>query len=195
MQPAVFLDRDGTMLHDVGYLSRLDDLRWYPWTIDAVRLLNRAGFLVLVLTNQGGVALGLLTESFVERVHDEMATAIDASGGHVDGWFYCPHHPHAQVEALRIACDCRKPRPGMVRAAQRAFDIDLARSFVVGDTVADLGLAECIGARCVLVRTGHGASEVARRGNAMPGAVYVADDLMAATSWILTDRGGPDEAA
>jgi len=83
----------------------------------------------------------------------------------------------------------------MVRAAQRAFDIDLARSFVVGDTVADLGLAECIGARCVLVRTGHGASEVARRGNAMPGAVYVADDLMAATSWILTDRGGPDEAA
>jgi D-glycero-D-manno-heptose 1,7-bisphosphate phosphatase len=185
MRPAVFLDRDGTMVRDVGYLSRIEDLEWFPWTIDAVRLLNRAGFFVFVTTNQGGVGLGFYPESFVHLVHREMASVISASGGRVDGWYYCPHHPDAEIPSLRVVCDCRKPGPGMVRQAQQQFAIDLARSFVVGDKAADVGLAKSVGARGVLVRTGYGEMELARRGGVMADAAHVTANLMEATSWIL----------
>ncbi len=124
-RPAVFLDRDGTMVHDVGYLSRREDLRWFPCTIDAIRLLNRAGFLVFVTTNQGGIGLGFCTEDFVREVHDEMSAFVAASGGRVDGWFFCPHHPNAIDERLQIACECRKPKPGMIQQAADRFAIDL----------------------------------------------------------------------
>lgn len=194
MPPAVFLDRDGTMLHDPGYLSRLDELRWFPWTMDAVRLLNRAGFLVFVITNQGGIALGLFDEAFVGAVHDRMRADLAAAGARVDGWFYCPHHPRGEIAALRIECDCRKPRPGMVRQAQARFDIDLGRSFVVGDKATDPALAAAVGARGVLVRTGHGEAELARAGGAMPNAAFVSTTLMEAVSWILMQAGHPAEA-
>jgi D-glycero-D-manno-heptose 1,7-bisphosphate phosphatase len=191
MRPAVFLDRDGTMVRDVGYLSRLEDLEWFPYTIDAIRLLNRAGFLVFVTTNQGGVGLGFYPEAFVRQAHAEMAATLAAAGGHVDGWYYCPHHPRARIEALRLACDCRKPGVGMVRQAQQQFAIDLARSFVVGDKVADLGLARAVGARGVLVRTGYGEVELARAGGTIADATHVAAELMEATSWILAQHRGP----
>lgn len=182
------------MIHDVGYLSRLEDVRWFPWTIDAVRLLNRAGFLVCVTTNQGGVGLGFYPEDFVRQVHDEMAARLAASGGQVDGWFHCPHHPLALVESLRVECDCRKPRPGMIRQAAGRFEIDLSRSFVVGDKLADVEMAAGVNARGVLVRTGYGDAEVQRHGGAVPGAAYVAADLMDATAWILLHTGHPREA-
>ena len=184
MRPAVFLDRDGTMVRDVGYLSRLEDLHWFPYTVDAVRLLNRAGFLVFVTTNQGGIGLGFYSETFVRDTHQEMAAFIAAGGGRVDGWFYCPHHPRATIDALRVTCDCRKPGPGMVRQAQKQFAIDLVRSFVVGDKAGDLGLARSVGARGVLVRTGYGEAELARMGQAAHDA-HVSLNLMEATSWIL----------
>jgi D-glycero-D-manno-heptose 1,7-bisphosphate phosphatase len=193
MRPAIFIDRDGTMVHDVGYLSRLEDLHWYPWTIDAVRLLHRAGFLVCVTTNQSGIALGFCTDTFVRRVHDEMSAAIVEAGGRVDGWFYCPHHPQAQIDALRLDCDCRKPRPGLIRQAQERFPIDLARSFVIGDKSADIGLASSVGARGVLVKTGYGESELTRHDGQMPGAAHVAADLLAATTWILRESGHPKD--
>lgn len=189
-RPAVFLDRDGTMVHDVAYLSRLEDLTWFPWSIDAIRLLNRAGFLVIVTTNQGGVALGLYEEQFVNDVHAKMRERLDAGGARVDGWFYCPHHPQAVVESLRLDCDCRKPKPGMIRQAQAKFDVDLDASFVVGDKFADLGLARAVGARGILVRTGHGAAELSRHGGEAPDAAFVAETLMEATSWILSTRAG-----
>lgn len=183
------------MVHDVGYLSRLEDLRWYPWTVDAIRLLNRAGLRVFVTTNQGGIGLGLFDEDFVKRVHEDMAAYIDAGGGRVDAWFFCPHHPRARIDALRVECDCRKPRPGMIRQAQAAFDLDLAHSFVVGDKTADLGLAASVGAQGVLVRTGYGATELAQHGETLAGAAHVAADLMEATSWILSVCGHPHAAA
>ena len=191
MTAAVFLDRDGTMVHDTGYLSRIEDLRFYPYTIDAIRLLKRAGFLVFVTTNQGGVGLGFYPETLVGRVHAVMEDAILAGGGRIDGWYYCPHHPRATIDALRVDCDCRKPLGGMVRQAQAQFDIDLERSFVVGDKMTDLGLATTIGARGVLVRTGHGDAELHREGGTAPGAAFVALDLMEATSWMLVQSAGP----
>ena len=190
MRPAVFLDRDGTMVRDDGYLSRLEDLHWFPYTVDAVRLLNRAGFLVFVTTNQGGVGLGYYAEAFVRRTHEVMAAYIAAGGGRVDGWYYCPHHPRATIDALRVNCDCRKPGPGMVRQAQQQFPIDPARSFVVGDKAGDLGLARSVGARGVLVRTGYGEVELARMGGAAL-AARVSTDLMEATSWILEQAAAP----
>ena len=167
MQPAVFLDRDGTMIHEVNYLARREDLRWFSWTKDAIRLLNRAGYLVFVVTNQSGVGLGYYPEQFV------------------DGWFHCPHHPRATVAGLRLECTCRKPGRGMIDQAASAHDIDLARSFVVGDKHLDVALAATCGGRGILVRTGHGEDELARMGNVMPGAAFVAAELMEATSWIL----------
>jgi D-glycero-D-manno-heptose 1,7-bisphosphate phosphatase len=194
-RPAVFLDRDGTMIHDPGYLGRLEGLHWYPYSIDAVRLLNRAGFFVFVTTNQGGVGLGLVEESFVHTVHESMTNRLELAGARVDGWFYCLHHPRAVIESLRIACDCRKPGPGMVRQAQQQFDIDLARSFVVGDKRSDVGLGRAVGARGVLVRTGHGETELAALSNDGGSADFVAADLMAAVAWLLRESGHPADRA
>jgi len=195
MKPAVFLDRDGTMIHDADYLSRLEDLQWFPWTIDAVRMLNRAGFVVCVTSNQGGIGLGRYTEAFVRHVHAEMTATLDASGARVDGWFYCPHHPNAIVAELRIDCDCRKPRPGMIHQAQQQFDLDLARSFVVGDKQTDVDLAGSVGARGILVRTGYGERVLAQAGGSIPAAAHVAPDLMEAVSWILRESGHPKAAS
>jgi D-glycero-D-manno-heptose 1,7-bisphosphate phosphatase len=189
----VFLDRDGTMIHDVGYLSRVEDVQWFPWSIDAIRLLNRAGFLVCVTTNQGGIGLGFYDEALLQSVHRTMAAALETAGGRVDGWYFCPHHPLAKDEALRSECDCRKPQPGMIRQAAQDFAIDLAQSFVVGDKIADIGLAANAGARGILVKTGYGQAELSRHGGVVPGAAFVADTLMEAVSWILRERGFPRE--
>ena len=192
-RPAVFLDRDGTMIHDVGYLSRIEDLRWYSFGIDAIRLLNRAGFAVFVTTNQGGIALGFCDEAFVKKTHEVMSKDVATSGGHIDGWFYCPHHPLAVDESLRIDCDCRKPRPGMIHQAAARFDLDLTRSFVVGDKTSDVGLGTAVGARSILVKTGYGDSTLTKYGGNVPGAAYVAETLADAASWILTTSGFPRE--
>ena len=193
MRPAVFLDRDGTMIHDVGYLSRREDVRWFSSAIDAIRLLNRAGFAVCVTTNQGGVGLGLYEEQFVLDVHQEMSETLAAAGARIDGWFYCPHYPTAVVERLRVDCDCRKPRPGMIRQASERWPLDLSRSYVVGDKSADIGLAKAVGAKAVLVTTGHGDLEVRRHNGAVPDASHVAPTLLEAVSWILMDAGFPKE--
>ncbi len=192
-RPAAFLDRDGTLIHDVGYLSRLEDVQWFPWAIDAIRLLNRAGFLVCITTNQGGIGLGFYGPDLVRRVHASMCADVEASGGTIDGLFFCPHHPQATVEGLRIDCDCRKPKAGMIQQAQQEFEIDLARSFVVGDKMADIGLAKNSGARGILVKTGYGPAQLERHGGQAPGAAYVAETVLEAVSWMLMESGFPKE--
>lgn len=194
-KPAVFLDRDGTLIHDVGYLSRIEDVQWFPWAIEAVRLLNRAGFLVCVTTNQGGIGLGFYDEDLVHRVHKMLSADLAKSDARIDGFYFCPHHPRAIREDLRSDCECRKPKPGMIRQAQTAFDIDLSRSFVVGDKLADVGLAESVGAQGLLVKTGHGEAELHRHGGSLPGAAFVAETVLEAASWILTRAGFPREVA
>jgi len=181
---AVFLDRDGTIIKDIGYLSRLDQVTIYPWTIDAVRALNRAGLRVVVITNQAGVARGYFSEQVVEDVHRHLTSAFEAGGARIDAYYYCPHHPDGSVEGYAKGCGCRKPAPGLVERAARDLGLDPAQSFVVGDKWIDIGLAQAVGARGVLVRTGYGASEEA---NPRPGvkADIVVDNLAAAASWIL----------
>ena len=182
--PAVFLDRDGTMIEDVGYLDALDRIDVFPWTVDAIRMLNRAGFLVVVVTNQAGIARGLFTEAFVQETHRHLEARLEAGGARVDAYYYCPHHPDGTVAAFTRRCDCRKPGPGMIAQAAADLGLDPARSFVVGDTWLDVGLARAAGARGILVRTGKGA-ELEARPPAGVAADAGVDNLAAAASWII----------
>jgi D-glycero-D-manno-heptose 1,7-bisphosphate phosphatase len=183
-KPAVFLDRDGTLIEEAGYLDRLERLVLYPWSVDAVRVLNRAGFAVVIVTNQAGIARGVFPEAFVAAAHAHVRARLEAGGARVDGFYYCPHHPDASVAAYRKDCECRKPQPGMLRRAAAELDLDLARSFVVGDRWHDLEAGRAVGARGVLVRTGYGRTEEAAPGRGAT-AETIVDNLMAAASWIL----------
>jgi D-glycero-D-manno-heptose 1,7-bisphosphate phosphatase len=177
----VFLDRDGTLIEEVGYLDRIDRVRFFPYTVDAVRLLNRAGFAVIVATNQAGIARGFFDEAFVEATHQSLSATLEAGGARVDAFYFCPHHPEAGVGPYRQACDCRKPRPGLLRRAAEDLGVDLRRSFVVGDRAHDIAAGAAVGARGVLVRTGYGA----RVEPSEHGAAAVTDNLMGAVAWIL----------
>jgi D-glycero-D-manno-heptose 1,7-bisphosphate phosphatase len=161
LRPAVFLDRDGTINEDVGYLSEMAQLTLYPWAIDAVRLLKRAGYLVVMVTNQGGIGRKMIRPEFVAELHAEIDRRLAAGGARVDGWYHCPHHPEALVETLRADCRCRKPAPGMVLDAARDLAIEPTRSWVIGDKWVDVQLGQRVGARSILVRTGWGASQEA----------------------------------
>ncbi len=186
MHPAVFLDRDGTIIEEVGYLNRLDRVRFFPWTIDAIRSLNEAGLLVVVVTNQAGVAQGYYDEAFVRETHSHIDGRIRAGRARVDGFYYCPHHPSAKVEAYRRACECRKPGTGMLRQAGRDLDLDLTRSYVVGDRWGDVELGHAAGAKSVIVTTGYASAQDFRpAGAASPD--LVCDTLAAAAGWIIGD--------
>jgi D-glycero-D-manno-heptose 1,7-bisphosphate phosphatase len=184
--PAVFLDRDGTLIEDVGYLDRVGRVSIYPWTIDALRVMRRAGFKLVVVTNQSGVARGLFPESLVPEVHNHLAEAFARGGVSIDGFYYCPHFAQARLEQYRVDCGCRKPRPGMVEQAARELDLDVSRSYVIGDHWSDIGLANAVGARGILVRTGSGGSQSEESADGVRADVVVAD-LMEAATWILLD--------
>ena len=184
MSAAVFLDRDGTIIEEFGYLNRLDRVVFFPWSIDAIRALNAAGFRVIVVTNQAGVARGYYDEAFVRATHALIDQRVRAGRAYIDAYYYCPHHPEGRVDEYRAACECRKPSPGMIRRAEREFGIDPARSFVVGDRWLDVEFGRAAGARSILVRTGYGLNEEARPDDAVRPDL-VADNLMEAVAWIL----------
>ena len=181
---AVFLDRDGTMIEDVGYLDRLERLKLFPYTVDAVRLLNQGGFKVVVVTSQNGIANGLLTEDFLDTAHRHLSSVLQSGGARVEGYYYCPHSPHATVEQYRVECECRKPKPGMILAAAREHRLDLAASFVIGDRWRDIEMGMAAGTKAVLVQTGYGRTEATRPPPALR-SVPVTANLIEATGWIL----------
>jgi D-glycero-D-manno-heptose 1,7-bisphosphate phosphatase len=181
---AVFLDRDGTIIEEAGYPDRLDRILFFPFTIDAVRTLNAGGFAVVVVTNQSGIARGIVPEPFVAEAHDYIADRVRAGGARIDAFYYCRHHPDAIHPALRGPCDCRKPQPGLLRRAAADLDLDLTRSFIVGDRWQDIGAGQADGVRGALVRTGVGRDQEQQAG-ARPTAAVIVDDLAAAAAWIL----------
>jgi D-glycero-D-manno-heptose 1,7-bisphosphate phosphatase len=189
VRSAVFLDRDGTIVEDVGFLRRLDQLALFPWSVDAIRALNRAGLAVVVTTNQSGIARGMFTEAHVENVHRELEHRLEAGKARIDAYYYCPHHPTKGVVAeYARACDCRKPERGMIDRAARDLGLDPARSFVVGDTWLDVGRARAAGARAIMVRSGAGAEQERSMKPADLNADAIVDNLAAAASWILLNR-------
>jgi D-glycero-D-manno-heptose 1,7-bisphosphate phosphatase len=184
--PAVFVDRDGTLNREVDYLRRVSDLRLLPGAAAAVRALSAAGFAVVVVTNQSGVARGLIDPATLTAIHRTLERRLVAAGGRLAGLYVCPHHPEAGMPPLRRRCRCRKPAPGLVHRAVRELDLDLARSYCVGDTAADLGLAAATGTRGVLVLTGHGRRTAAAPAAGAP-AAHVARNFRAAAEWIIDD--------
>lgn len=182
-RPAVFLDRDGTLIEERGYLDRLDLLELFPWSVDAVRLLNRAGFATVVVTNQSAIARGIFDEAFLQSVHDAIDAHL-APHAQIDRYYFCPHLHDATVERYRQQCQCRKPGPGMIARACREMDLDPERSVMVGDRWLDVACGRAAGTRTVLVRTGHGAHE---EHAIRPGleADAILNNLMEAVGWIL----------
>ena len=183
-RPAVFLDRDGTLNEERGFLDRLELLALFPWTSDAVRLLNRAGFATVVVTNQSAVARGLIDEPFLHQVHAEVDARLARGGARIDRYYYCPHHEEGLEGPFRVRCGCRKPRPGMIEAAARDLDLDLSRSVMVGDRWLDVECGHAAGVHTVLVRSGHRALESERPGPEIE-ADAILNNLMEAVGWIL----------
>ena len=184
MKRAIFLDRDGTLNVDVGYLHRLEDLELFPFTADALRLLKRAGYTLIVVTNQSGIAHGLIDPGFVQICHDEMRRRLQAGGADLDALYYCQHHPRGSVKELSIECRCRKPLPGMVEDAVRDLGVDPEQSWVIGDKWLDVDLGHAVGAKSILVRTGWGSEQEERR-PASQRVDAICDNLIHAVSVIL----------
>jgi D-glycero-D-manno-heptose 1,7-bisphosphate phosphatase len=180
------LDRDGTICEDVGYLDALERLRLLPNSALAIAAAAKAGFQSVLVTNQAGVARGRFEENLVGEAHDRLRALLAERGARLDGIYYCPHHPEAEIARYRLDCECRKPRPGMLLRARDEMGIDLVASYVVGDRFRDLEAGARVGATPILVLTGHGQDELqyhAAEASARP--EYVAEDLLNAVRWIL----------
>lgn len=183
---AVFLDRDGTLNVEVDYLADPARLALLPGVPAALRRLREGGFRLCVVTNQSGVARGLLDEETLHRIHVRLAELLAAEGVALDSIGYCPHHPREGAPPYRRACRCRKPAPGLLEEAIERFGLDPARCYGVGDALRDVDAAEAVGARGLLVRTGKGARQE-RDARAAARVLDVVDDLPAAAEWILAD--------
>jgi D-glycero-D-manno-heptose 1,7-bisphosphate phosphatase len=155
-RPAVFLDRDGTINEEKNYLHRIEDFQFISGAPEAIKALNQAGYLVLVITNQSGVARGYFSLEDVEALHQHLAQCLAAVDAHVDGFYVCPHHPTAGEGELRRVCSCRKGEPGLLLQAAREHGIDLSKSFMIGDKEADIEAGENAGCTSLLVLTGYG---------------------------------------
>jgi len=180
---AVFLDRDGTIIEEVNYLRRVEEMIVFPFAADALRNLSAAGFLNVVVSNQSAVARGFLDEATLKTIHEELTRRLKKDGAVIDAFYYCPHHVEGTVEKYRKVCECRKPRPGLIFQAASDLQIDVTSSFVVGDQAADVGLARQTGCRSVLVRTGYGKTALKELNGLKPD--YVAENLLEAAEWII----------
>lgn len=185
MHKAVFIDRDGTINVEKEYLYLPAEFEFIQGVPEAIRLLNEAGFLVIVVTNQSGVARGYYTEEDVLLLHRHADALLATEQASVDAWYFCPHHPSGRG-SYSLPCRCRKPQPGMLLEAARRFDIDLEQSYMIGDKLADVGAGSVAGCRSILVRTGYGAEEE----QGVAAEVVVHDDLLAAVRWILSGGDG-----
>jgi D-glycero-D-manno-heptose 1,7-bisphosphate phosphatase len=182
MSLAVFLDRDGTINKEVGYLDDPADLHLIPGAAKAIRLLNEAGIPTIVVSNQAGVGRGYFSATTVTAIHEQLAKQLAVQGAHLNDIYYCPHHPNE-------GCDCRKPKSGMLLQAAQEHSIDVRQAFVVGDKASDLDAGRRVGCRTVLVLTGYG--EQARK--TFDGAGfepdYISAHLYDAVKWILKEEG------
>ncbi|OLE52342.1 MAG: D,D-heptose 1,7-bisphosphate phosphatase [Acidobacteria bacterium 13_1_20CM_3_53_8] len=156
---AVFIDRDGTISDEVGYVNHPSRYKVYPYAAEAVRLLNEHGWLAILVTNQAGVARGYFAEEMIEKVHEILRRELESGGAHLDAVYYCAHHPSVGEPPYRFDCDCRKPKPGLIFRAAEEFNIDLEDSWMVGDRYGDVELARNAGVHSAFVLSGYGRGE------------------------------------
>jgi D-glycero-D-manno-heptose 1,7-bisphosphate phosphatase len=183
---AIFLDRDGTINEQMGYINHLTRFRIIPGAAEAIRRLNDLGYLTIVVSNQSGVARGYYPLELVHEIHKLLEQKVkEEEGARIDAVLFCPHHPQGVVPEFSVDCRCRKPRTGLIDQACRTFGIDLSRSFMIGDMCTDLEFANRAGIKGIMVETGYGLGEIAY---VLPGRqakpIYVAHDLLDAVEWI-----------
>lgn len=190
---AVFLDRDGVIVEDANHLSRVDQLALVPGAAAAIRRLNERKIPAVVITNQSVVARGLVKEAELKTIHEALFKMLERDGAHIDGLYYCPHHPEVGAPPYRALCSCRKPEPGLFLRAAADLDLALERSVMIGDSLHDLDAGRRAGCTLnVLVLTGHGREERTRLNDRLS-PDFIADDLSRAVTWIL-GRPRPAEA-
>ena len=185
-RPAVFIDRDGTINEQMGYINHLSRFILLPGVAEAIRLLNKNNFLAIIVTNQSGVARGYFPIDLVHGLHAVLKASLKEERAVIDGIFFCPHHPGGVVPEYRRECDCRKPKTGLIDQALEAFDVDGSGSYVVGDRITDIEFAHNSNLRGVLVRTGYGLGDIAYILPQHPiKPIHIAEDLLDAVKWIL----------
>jgi len=182
---AVFLDRDGTIIEDVGYLNNPAEIKFIPGSIEAIKMLNENGFKVVVITNQSGVARGLIAEDMLQTIDKIIQKKILNGHAHLDRIYYCPHHPEAGHYPYKQECGCRKPAPGMIQKAQKDLNIDLAKSFMIGDKISDIEAGQRVGMKNILVLSGRGQVEKERIKTSPD---FIAQNLKQAAEWILNNQ-------
>ena len=185
---AVFLDRDGTINKDVGYPGSYDAIQVYPFSFEAVRKLNHAGFITVVVTNQSGVGRGLIDESILKDMHAKMQEDFKAQNARLDGMYYCPHFISSVYPEYNKDCECRKPKPGMALKAASELDVDTTRSYMIGDKAEDILFGMNIKAIPILLLTGHGMRAQRELKDMGKEPAYVAENLLEATDWILAQE-------
>ena len=190
-QPAIFLDRDGTINEQMGYINHISRFVLLPGVGQAIRKLNDRHIPVVVVTNQSGLARGYFPPSLLDEVHTKMDEQLAVDGAHIDGLYICPHHPEAKEEQYRKACNCRKPKTGLLEQAAVDLNLDLTKSFMVGDRWSDLKCGVAAGATSILVLTGYGRGDeqfIGPQQEIQP--TMVAEDLNAAVDWIIAEMVG-----
>jgi len=186
---AVFIDRDGTISEEVGYVNHPSRYRVFPYSAEAVRLLNNGNYLAILVTNPAGVARGYFAEEMIGVVHNVLTHELEQGGARLDAIYYCPHHPSVGDAPYRLDCECRKPRPGLIRRAVEEFDIDAAQSWIIGDRYGDIELARNAGVRSAFVLSGYGRGEWEHQRQSWKFEPdIVADDLLDAVKMILAGR-------
>jgi len=182
---AVFLDRDGTINEEMGYINHISRFRVFPFVAEALKILQDCGYKLIIVTNQSGVARGYFNETLVQEVHRHLGEQMLAAGVKIDAVYYCPHHPSEGSAEYRRNCTCRKPNTGMIDRAVADFDIDLSRSFMIGDRFKDVQFARKVGLKAIMVLTGYGKGEYTfqrERWEAQPD--YVCENLLDASRYI-----------
>jgi D-glycero-D-manno-heptose 1,7-bisphosphate phosphatase len=158
-RPALFMDRDGTVSEEVGYVNHLSRFRLFPYSAEAIKLLNDNGWLAIVVTNQAGVARGYFAEDVIVQIHQQLNRDLESASARLDAIYYCAHHPSVGEPPYRLDCDCRKPKTGLIDRATADFEIDLDRSWMVGDRYGDLELARNAKLHSAFVLSGYGRGE------------------------------------
>jgi len=190
VKPAVFVDRDGTINEQMGYVNHISRFVLLPGASEAIKLLNDNGYLVIVVTNQSGVARGYFPIELVYNIHRHMGDLLKKNGARVDGIFFCPHYPSGKVKEYAKICNCRKPNTGLIEMARDRFSIDMKNSWVVGDTISDIEMGKRAELKSILVETGYGMGEIEY---VLPSSRvkpdHISDNLYEAVRFILSQRG------
>lgn len=185
MERAVFLDRDGTLIEDRGYICTFGEVRVFPFAVAAVRMLNESRYRVIVVTNQSSIARGICTEAQVQGLHEEITAHFRHQGAVISGFYYSPYLKDGQVEKYKKDHPSRKPGPGMILEARRDFGIDLSVSYIIGDSARDILAGKQAGCQTVLVKTGHGGKAIGELKQLNVTPDIVAENLLAAVEMIV----------